>query len=198
VICNRLPRRHQPADRQGADQGAWKPYQPCSSRSRCSAKNCGHPGRGGAQHLPCPSPPASACFTKWGFVKSLKKHAASIPAACLCTPAAFTKCTDRREWPKPITPRLPRTTRWGHFPGGLASNWMPPFQFHRTRSTSRWVKLFKETLCALKMVTSICPPHRGLGIELDEEALADKLGHDWRNPQSFHPMTFSCRLVRKP
>ncbi|MHB1295582.1 MAG: galactonate dehydratase [Anaerolineae bacterium] len=31
------------------------------------------------------------------------------------------------------------------------------------------------------------PTGPGLGIELDEEAMADKLGHDWRNPQSFHP-----------
>jgi galactonate dehydratase len=31
------------------------------------------------------------------------------------------------------------------------------------------------------------PTEPGLGIELDEEALADKLGHDWRNPETFHP-----------
>ncbi len=31
------------------------------------------------------------------------------------------------------------------------------------------------------------PTGPGLGIELDEDALADKIGHDWRNPQSFHP-----------
>jgi len=27
----------------------------------------------------------------------------------------------------------------------------------------------------------------GLGIELDEEALADKIGHDWRNREAYHP-----------
>ena len=31
------------------------------------------------------------------------------------------------------------------------------------------------------------PTGPGLGIELDEEALADKLGHDWRNHESYHP-----------
>jgi galactonate dehydratase len=31
------------------------------------------------------------------------------------------------------------------------------------------------------------PTAPGLGIELDEEAMADKLGHDWRNPESYHP-----------
>jgi len=31
------------------------------------------------------------------------------------------------------------------------------------------------------------PTGPGLGIELDEEALADKIGHDWRNPETYHP-----------
>lgn len=31
------------------------------------------------------------------------------------------------------------------------------------------------------------PDKPGLGIELDEEAMADKIGHDWRNRESYHP-----------
>lgn len=31
------------------------------------------------------------------------------------------------------------------------------------------------------------PTKPGLGIELDEEAIKDKIGHDWRNPAPFHP-----------
>ena len=31
------------------------------------------------------------------------------------------------------------------------------------------------------------PTGPGLGIELDEEAMRDKIGHDWRNPESYHP-----------
>ena len=31
------------------------------------------------------------------------------------------------------------------------------------------------------------PTGPGLGIELDEEAMADKIGHDWRNPMLYHP-----------
>jgi galactonate dehydratase len=31
------------------------------------------------------------------------------------------------------------------------------------------------------------PKLPGLGIELDEDAMADKIGHDWRNPQIYHP-----------
>jgi galactonate dehydratase len=29
------------------------------------------------------------------------------------------------------------------------------------------------------------PTGPGLGIELDEEAMADKIGHDWKNPESY-------------
>ncbi len=31
------------------------------------------------------------------------------------------------------------------------------------------------------------PQKPGLGIELDEEAMADKIGHDWKNPETYHP-----------
>lgn len=31
------------------------------------------------------------------------------------------------------------------------------------------------------------PTGPGLGIELDEDAMADKIGHDWRNPESYDP-----------
>jgi galactonate dehydratase len=31
------------------------------------------------------------------------------------------------------------------------------------------------------------PTGPGLGIELDEEALAGKIGHDWRNPETYYP-----------
>jgi galactonate dehydratase len=31
------------------------------------------------------------------------------------------------------------------------------------------------------------PTGPGLGIELDEKALADKIGHDWKNPQTYDP-----------
>jgi galactonate dehydratase len=29
------------------------------------------------------------------------------------------------------------------------------------------------------------PPGPGLGVELDEAALADKLGHDWKSPETY-------------
>ena len=29
------------------------------------------------------------------------------------------------------------------------------------------------------------PTSSGLGIELDEEALTDKIGHDWKSPETY-------------
>jgi galactonate dehydratase len=26
-----------------------------------------------------------------------------------------------------------------------------------------------------------------VGVELDESAMADKINHDWRNPETYHP-----------
>jgi galactonate dehydratase len=33
--------------------------------------------------------------------------------------------------------------------------------------------------------TVLIPTAPGLGIELDENKLEDKLGHDWKNPQTY-------------
>jgi galactonate dehydratase len=35
--------------------------------------------------------------------------------------------------------------------------------------------------------TVLLPEGPGLGIELDEAALADKIGHDWTNPETYDP-----------
>ena len=31
------------------------------------------------------------------------------------------------------------------------------------------------------------PTKPGLGIDLDDNLMADKINHDWRNPESYHP-----------
>jgi len=47
----------------------------------------------------------------------------------------------------------------------------------------RRVDLLREGPCSKGKLELTRGP--GLGIELDEDALADKLGHDWRNPESY-------------
>jgi galactonate dehydratase len=34
--------------------------------------------------------------------------------------------------------------------------------------------------------TVLIPQGPGLGIELDEDAIKDKMGHDWRNPETYN------------
>ena len=36
-----------------------------------------------------------------------------------------------------------------------------------------------------KDVTVLIPKGPGLGVELDENKLADKIGHDWKNPEIY-------------
>ena len=32
------------------------------------------------------------------------------------------------------------------------------------------------------------PDKPGLGVELDDDAMEDKYGHDWRNPETYDPV----------
>ena len=44
----------------------------------------------------------------------------------------------------------------------------------------------KKPLKLEKDGTVMIPAGPGLGIELDEELMKDKIGHDWRNPESYN------------
>jgi galactonate dehydratase len=34
----------------------------------------------------------------------------------------------------------------------------------------------------------LIPTGPGLGVELDENQIADKIGHDWKNPESYNAL----------
>mgnify|MGYP006202625707 FL=1 len=36
--------------------------------------------------------------------------------------------------------------------------------------------------------TVMIPTGPGLGVELDENQLADKMGHDWKNPETYNAL----------
>jgi galactonate dehydratase len=36
--------------------------------------------------------------------------------------------------------------------------------------------------------TVLLPEKPGLGVELDEDALKDKIGHNWRNPETYNAL----------
>ena len=50
-----------------------------------------------------------------------------------------------------------------------------------------WARAISSSPFVVKDGYLDLPTGPGLGIELDEEAMADKIGHDWRNPETYDP-----------
>jgi galactonate dehydratase len=126
-------------------------------------------------------------FTKWGFREILEKHAASILQPDLCHAGGIHEvhliAGMAEAYYAAIAPHNPLG------PISLAAciqldATIPNFiaQEHVSLGEGYLKQPFVVTDGYVDLPTA-----PGLGIELDEEALADKLGHDWRNPQSFHP-----------
>lgn len=126
-------------------------------------------------------------FTKWGFREILEKRAASIlqPDISHCGGIFEARLIAgmAESYYAAVAPHCPLG------PISLAAGLqvdasIPNFlaQEHTTFGAG-YLKdpfVFKDGYLEL-------PTKPGLGIELDEEAMADKIGHDWRNPRAFHP-----------
>jgi len=126
-------------------------------------------------------------FTKWGFREILEKRAASIlqPDISHCGGIFEARLIAgmAEAYYAGVAPHCPLG------PISLAAGLhldasIPNFlaQEHTTFGAG-YLKnpfVFKDGYLEL-------PTAPGLGIELDEEAMADKIGHDWKNPQAFHP-----------
>ena len=126
-------------------------------------------------------------FTKWGFREILEKHAAAVLQPDLCHAGGIHEvhliAGMAEAYYAAIAPHNPLG------PISLAAciqldATIPNFiaQEHTTLGEG-----YLKNPFVLKDGFVDLPTGPGLGIELDEEAMADKLGHDWRNPQSFHP-----------
>jgi galactonate dehydratase len=126
-------------------------------------------------------------FTKWGFREILEKHAASILQPDLCHAGGIHEvhiiAGMAEAYYAAVAPHNPLG------PISLAAC----IQLDATIPNfiaQEHVSLGEGYLKQPFVVKDGCvelPTAPGLGIELDEEAMADKIGHDWRNPQSFHP-----------
>jgi galactonate dehydratase len=136
-------------------------------------------------HLPIAT--GERVFTKWGFREILEKRAASILQPDLCHAGGIHEvhliAGMAEAYYAAIAPHNPLG------PISLAAclqldATIPNFiaQEHVSLGEGYLKNPFnvQDGYVAL-------PNGPGLGIELDEEALADKLGHDWRNPESYHP-----------
>ncbi|MFC1563084.1 galactonate dehydratase [candidate division KSB1 bacterium] len=124
-------------------------------------------------------------FTKWGFREILEKGAASILQPDLCHAGGITEVRliagMAEAYYAAIAPHNPMG------PISLASGLqlaasIPNFLCQEQASLG--VGYLKEPF-KIKGGYIPIPTRPGLGIELDEEQLADKIDHDWRNPETY-------------
>ena len=163
-----------------------EPYQPMFIEEPCQCQNVdvmAEIARG--THLPIAT--GERIFTKWGFREILEKHAASILQPDLSHAGGINEVRIiagmAEAYYAGIAPHNPLG------PISLAAciqldASIPNFiaQEHTTLGEGYLKKpfVFKDGYIEL-------PTGPGLGIELDEDVLADKIDHDWRNPESYHP-----------
>lgn len=136
-------------------------------------------------HLPIAT--GERIFTKWGFREILEKRAASILQPDLCHAGGITEVRliagMAEAWYATIAPHNPLG------PISLAAGIqlaaaIPNFLCQEQVSLGDGY--LKRPFVVEKGYIPI-PTGPGLGIELDEKALAGKIDHDWRNAESYDP-----------
>jgi galactonate dehydratase len=161
-----------------------EPYQPFFVEEPCQAQNhevMAEIARG--TYLPIAT--GERVFTKWGFLEVLEKRAATVLQPDLCHAGGITECRliagMAEAYYASIAPHNPLG------PISLAagvqlSASIPNFLCQEQVSLGEgYIKQpFKVREGYLDL-----PAGPGLGIELDENAMADKISHDWRNPESY-------------
>ncbi len=162
-----------------------EPYHPMFIEEPCQAQNAdvmadiAH-----GTHLPIAT--GERIFTKWGFRELLEKKAASILQPDLCHAGGITEgriiAGMAEAYYIPIAPHNPMG------PISLASGLhlaasIPNFLVQEQVSLGEGY--LKKPFKLQKDGTVLIPDGPGLGIELDEDQIKDKIGHDWKNPESY-------------
>jgi galactonate dehydratase len=126
-------------------------------------------------------------FTKWGFRQILEKGAATILQPDLCHAGGITEV------------RLIAGMAEAYYASIAPHNPLGPISLAAGLQIAASIPNF---LCQeqvslgdgyIKNPFKVrdgyvdLPTGPGLGIELDEEAMKDKIGHDWRNPETYDP-----------
>lgn len=165
---------------------ALEPYNPYFIEEPCQAQNhdiMAEIARG--THLPIAT--GERVFTKWGFREVLEKKAATVLQPDLCHAGGITECRliagMAEAYYAAIAPHNPLGPISLAAGVQLAAS-IPNFLCQEQVSLGEgYIKNpFKVVDGYLELPTA-----PGLGIELDENALADKIGHDWRNPETYDP-----------
>ena len=136
-------------------------------------------------HLPIAT--GERVFTKWGFREILEKGAATILQPDLCHAGGILETRLIAGMAEayyasiaPHNPLGPISLAAGIQLGASIPNYLVQEQ----RSLGEG---YLKTPFEVKDGFVDVPLRPGLGIELDKDAMADKLGHDWRNPETYHP-----------
>ncbi len=165
---------------------AIEPYQPMFVEEPCQAQNhdvMAEIARG--TFLPIAT--GERVFTKWGFREVLEKRAATVLQPDLCHAGGITEV------------RLIAGMAEAYYASVAPHNPLGPISLAAGVQMAASIPNF---LCQeqvslgegyIKKPFTVhngyldLPTGPGLGIELDEAALQDKIGHDWRNPETYHP-----------
>jgi galactonate dehydratase len=165
---------------------ALEPYQPMFIEEPCQCQNVdvmAEIARG--THLPIAT--GERVFTKWGFREVLEKHAATILQPDLCHAGGINEV------------RIIAGMAEAYYAGIAPHNPLGPISlaaciqldasipnFVCQEHTTLGEGYLKNPFVAVAGFVEL-PTGPGLGIELDEDALEDKIDHDWRNPKVYHP-----------
>ncbi len=124
-------------------------------------------------------------FTKWGFREVLEKGAATILQPDLCHAGGITECRLIAGMAEayyaciaPHNPLGPIALAAGVQLAAAIPNFLCQEQVTLGEGYLKKPFVVKEGYLEL-------PTGPGLGVELDEQALADKIGHDWRNRETY-------------
>ena len=163
---------------------ALEPYQPMFIEEPCQAQNhdvMAEIARG--THLPIAT--GERVFTKWGFREVLEKRAAVVLQPDLCHAGGITEVRliagMAEAYYATIAPHNPLG------PISLAAGLqiaasIPNFLCQEQVSLGEGY--LKKPFTVRQGYVDL-PTGPGLGVELDENAMADKIHHDWKNPESY-------------
>jgi galactonate dehydratase len=163
---------------------ALEPYNPMFIEEPINAQNhdiMAEIARG--THLPIAT--GERVFTKWGFREVLEKKAATILQPDLCHAGGITECRLIAGMAEsyyaaiaPHNPLGPISLAAGIQLAASIPNFMIQEQVSLGEGYLKHPFKVREGYLDL-------PTGPGLGVELDENAMADKIGHDWRNQESY-------------
>ena len=163
---------------------AIEPYQPLFVEEPVQCQNVDVMAEIAREtHLPIAT--GERIFTKWGFREILEKGAATILQPDLCHAGGITEVRLIAGMAEayyaaiaPHNPLGPISLAAGLQMAGCIPNFLCQEQVSLGEGYVKTPFVVKEGYVDL-------PTGPGLGIEIDEEALADKIGHDWESPQTY-------------